>query len=105
MKDKIVEIYEIDGSANKNKYLVEDLIIDEVIAFDFNNQFYLVLKEDKNIFGIYNWNSRFESDNYTAYNDLLLLDDTNPINCENIQLFEGTEEDVIYEITMNRIFK
>lgn len=101
MSNRIVEIYETDGSENKNKYLVEDLIIDEVIAFDFNNSFYLVLKEDENTFGIYKWNSRFESNNYTAYNDSLLIDDTNTnaIICNDITLFEGTEEDVMYEIT------
>lgn len=89
------------GMENKNEYLSDDLIIDEVIAFDFNNSFYLVLKEDENTFGIYKWNSRFESNNYTAYNDSLLIDDTNTneIICNDITLFEGTEEDVMYEIT------
>ncbi len=99
MKDKIVEIFETDGSASKNKYLVDDLILDEVVAFDFNNNFILVLKEDENTFGIYKWNSKFESNNYTAYNDSLLIDDTNTIYCDDISLFEGTEEDVIYSIT------
>ena len=99
MSNRIVEIYETDGSENKNEYLSDDLIIDEAIAFDFNNSFYLVLKEDENTFGIHKWNSRFESNNYTAYNDSLLIDDTNEIICNDITLFEGTEEDVMYEIT------
>lgn len=99
MKDKIVEIFETDGSESKNKYLVEDLMLDKAIAFDFNNQFILVLKEDENTFRIYKWNSRFESDNYTAHNDSLLIDDTNTVHCEDISLFLGTEEDVIYSVT------
>lgn len=101
MSSKIVEIYETDGSENKNKYLVDDLKLDEVIAFDFNDSFMLVLKECENTFGIYKWNSRFESNNYTAYNDSLLIDDMNEIICDDITLFEGTEEDVMYEITKN----
>lgn len=107
MKDKIVEIFETDGSESKNKYLVEDLILDEVIAFDFNNSFYLVLKINENSFCVHKLNSRFESDNYTAYNDSILLRSSNNIIgkdinisfCQNVYFLEDTEEDVIYAIT------
>lgn len=100
MKDKVVEIFETDGSQSKNKYLVEDLILYEAIAFDFNNYFYQVLKINENSFCVHKWNSRLESDNYTAYNDSLIINTlAAAIVCDDIYFLEGTEEDIIYEIT------